>query len=200
MHKEGELSSEKYPSRCLLTEACVSLSYIPLIAPATSLARLKLLCKIADSFIYVVSRMGVTGATGVLNSALPELLERVHKESGNIPTVVGFGISTREHFLGVGKIADGAVVGSQIVQILAESPAGHGAKSVQDFCSQLTGRKGLLNETTKASKATDEEKEPTNSVPVSEFVRGETGSGQLKALNMGGGAYSSVSVKWPILA
>jgi tryptophan synthase len=147
--------------------------------------------------------MGVTGATGVLNSALPELLERVHKESGNIPTVVGFGISTREHFLSVGKIAEGAVVGSQIVHILAESPAGHGAKSVQDYCSRLTGRRGLLNETTKAAKASNainEEKEPANSASVSEFVRGDTGLGQLKALNTGGGADPDVSVKRPILA
>ena len=42
------------------------LSYIPLIAPSTSEKRMKLLCSIADSFIYVVSRMGVTGATGTL--------------------------------------------------------------------------------------------------------------------------------------
>jgi tryptophan synthase len=146
--------------------------------------------------------MGVTGATGMLNSALPELLKRVHKESGNIPTVVGFGISTREHFLSIGKIAEGAVVGSQIVHILAKSPAGQGAKSVEDYCSQLTGRRGLLSETTKApnaSKAISKAKEPANSVLVSEFVREDTGSGQLKALNTGGRADPDVSVKRPVL-
>jgi len=67
------------------------LSYVPLIAPATSEKRMKLLCGIADSFIYVVSRMGVTGATGVLSSGLPDLLERVHKYSKGIPAAVGFG-------------------------------------------------------------------------------------------------------------
>lgn len=89
--------------------------------------------------------MGVTGATGVLNTALPELLERVHKESGDIPTAVGFGISTREHFLSIGEIAEGAVIGSQIVALLAESPAGRGAKSVEDYCSRLTARGELPN-------------------------------------------------------
>ena len=53
------------------------LSYVPLIAPATQEKRMKFLCSIADSFIYVVSRMGVTGATGTLSTGLPELLGRV---------------------------------------------------------------------------------------------------------------------------
>ncbi|KAG9842372.1 tryptophan synthase-like protein, partial [Aureobasidium melanogenum] len=75
----------------------IGLSYIPLIAPATSENRMKLLCKIADSFIYVVSRMGVTGATASVNTALPDLLERVHKYSGGVAAAVGFGVSTREH-------------------------------------------------------------------------------------------------------
>ena len=75
------------------------LSYVPLIAPATSEKRMKLLCGIADSFIYVVSRMGVTGATGVLSTGLPDLLEKVHKYSGGVAAAVGFGVSTREHFL-----------------------------------------------------------------------------------------------------
>ncbi len=49
------------------------------------------LCKIADSFIYVVSRMGVNGPTGTLSAGLPELLDRVHRLSGNVPAAVGFG-------------------------------------------------------------------------------------------------------------
>src|ERR1700687_2856474 len=92
-----------------LTSAC-SLSYVPLIAPATSESRMKLLCKIADSFIYVVSRMGVTGATGTLNTGLPDLLSRVHSWSGNVPAVVGFGVSTRDHFRSVGSIAEGVAI------------------------------------------------------------------------------------------
>ena len=47
------------------------LSYVPLIAPATSDARMRILCSLADSFIYVVSRQGVTGALGTLNAHLP---------------------------------------------------------------------------------------------------------------------------------
>ena len=93
--------------------------------------------------------MGVTGATGVLDTALPELLNRVRKESGDIPVAVGFGISTQDHFLSVGTLADGAVIGSQIVSVLAESPAGQGAKNVEDYCLQLTGREKPQNDITR---------------------------------------------------
>ena len=116
------------------------LSYVPLIAPATSEPRMKLLCKIADSFIYVVSRMGVTGATGTLNKALPELLERVHRYSGNVPAAVGFGVSTREHFEAVGSYAEGVVIGSQIVTTLANAAAGQCAAAVRSYCAEVTGR------------------------------------------------------------
>lgn len=102
---------------------------------------MKLLCKIADSFVYVVSRMGVTGATGKLSSGLPELLERVHTYSGGIPAAVGFGVSTHDHFLEVAKVAEGVVIGSQIVTTLANAPPGQGAQKVEEYCSEITGRK-----------------------------------------------------------
>jgi tryptophan synthase len=106
---------------------------------------MKLLCKLADSFIYVVSRMGVTGATGTLNTGLPDLLKRVKEYSGDKPAAVGFGVSTREHFLSVAKIADGVVIGSQIITTLAEAPPGQGAKAVEEYCAKVCGRRGALN-------------------------------------------------------
>lgn len=124
------------------------LSYVPLIAPATSEKRMKLLCSIADSFIYVVSRMGVTGATGTLNTKLPELLERVHQYSGGIPAAVGFGVSTREHFLSLQNIAEGVVIGSQIVIELGNAKPGEAGKAAEDYCAQITGRRpGVKNNT-----------------------------------------------------
>ncbi|KAL4896953.1 tryptophan synthase beta subunit-like PLP-dependent enzyme [Aspergillus ambiguus] len=116
------------------------LSYVPLIAPSTTEDRMKTLCSMADSFIYLVSRMGVTGATGTLNSELPALIQRVKGLSGNVPVAVGFGISTREHFLSVTSIADGAVIGSQVITILNDAPAGQAAQAVEGYCSQITQR------------------------------------------------------------
>lgn len=102
---------------------------------------MKALCNMADSFIYLVSRMGVTGATGTLNSDLPTLIQRVKELSGNVPVAVGFGISTRDHFLSVTSIADGAVIGSQVITILENAPAGQAARAVEDYCSQITQRR-----------------------------------------------------------
>lgn len=134
------------------------LSYVPLIAPATQEKRMKFLCSIADSFIYVVSRMGVTGATGTLSKGLPELLGRVKEYSHNTPAAVGFGVSTREHFLSVADIAEGVVIGSQIITVLANAPPGEGAKKVEEYCSEITGRKvGRYPVTNGVHKAMDRE-------------------------------------------
>ncbi|PYI07869.1 tryptophan synthase beta chain [Aspergillus sclerotiicarbonarius CBS 121057] len=116
------------------------LSYVPLIAPSTTEDRMRTLCGIADSFIYLVSRMGVTGSTGTLNNDLPELMKRVKHLSGGVPVAVGFGISTREHFLSVTSVADGAVIGSEIISQLANAPAGQRAAVIQDYCSRISSR------------------------------------------------------------
>ena len=136
------------------------LSYVPLIAPATSDARMRLLCQLADSFIYVVSRQGVTGALGTLNANLPELLARVKKYSGNKPAAVGFGVSTREHFVSVAQLADGVVVGSMIVSTLQKADKGAECQAVQDFCSYLCGR------------TTSPEDEATREVGIIEAIAG----------------------------
>ncbi|KAL2192512.1 tryptophan synthase beta subunit-like PLP-dependent enzyme [Corynascus similis CBS 632.67] len=140
------------------------LSYIPLIAPATSDARMRLLCQLADSFIYVVSRQGVTGALGTINAHLPELLSRVKKYSGDKPAAVGFGVSTREHFVSIAQLADGVVVGSMIVTTLQKAVKGEECKAVQDFCSYLCGR------------TSSPEDEATREVGIIEAVSGATDS------------------------
>ncbi len=136
------------------------LSYVPLIAPATSDARMRLLCQLADSFIYVVSRQGVTGALGTLNANLPELLARVKKYSGDKPAAVGFGVSTREHFVSVAQLADGVVVGSMIVSTLQKADKGAECQAVQEFCSYLCGR------------TTSPEDEATREVGIIEAIAG----------------------------
>jgi tryptophan synthase len=176
------------------------LSYVPLISPATSETRMKLLCKLADSFIYVVSRMGVTGATGSLNAGLPALLQRVKEWSGNVPAAVGFGVSTRDHFLSVSKIADGVVVGSQIVTTIGNAEPGQGAKAVEEYCAGICGRRnqanGGLTREVGMIEAMHEAQEP-NGVHVDEVITdkdvakrdGANGVGladQIEALNEDG--------------
>lgn len=169
-----------------------ALSYVPLIAPATSEKRMKLLCSIADSFIYVVSRMGVTGATGVLSSGLPDLLEKVHKYSGGVPAAVGFGVSTREHFVEVGKVAEGVVIGSQIITTLKNAPEGQRAKAVEEYCYEVTQRRNpqLSGADGKANGTNGE----TNGHSISTAANGD-GSGWIAHTN--GDAPKDISTKDP---
>lgn len=175
------------------------LSYVPLIAPATSEPRMKFLCGIADSFIYVVSRMGVTGATGKLSRGLPELVDRVHSYSNGVPVAVGFGVSTRQHFVEVGKIAEGVAIGSQIIITLANAPPGQGAKKVEEYCTEITGRKVGRHEVTNGVVKTLKEEEQGQNEPYYKDAhpdkvihQGTNGAGpgladQLEALNVTGG-------------
>ncbi|KAF7932482.1 uncharacterized protein EAE98_003781 [Botrytis deweyae] len=175
------------------------LSYVPLIAPSTSESRMKLLCKLADSFIYVVSRMGVTGATGgSMDAGLEGLLKRVKEYSGNVPAAVGFGVSTREHFLQVAKIADGVVIGSQIINTVNQAPAGNIAKSVEEYCAEVCGRRGtpsegegLTREVGMAETMGVAQEPSGENVTVDAVVRDEDRSGpgladQIEALNTNG--------------
>ena len=161
---------------------------------------MKFLCGIADSFIYVVSRMGVTGVTGAMNSKLPELVEKVHTYSKGVPAAVGFGVSTRQDFVDVGSVAEGVVIGSQIITTLANAPAGQGSQKVKEYCSEITGREVGRHTVTNGVKHAMEEEQrekeaqqpngdaahPTD--VIREGERDGTGlADQLEALNMNGG-------------
>ncbi|OBA21901.1 tryptophan synthase [Metschnikowia bicuspidata var. bicuspidata NRRL YB-4993] len=115
------------------------LSYVPLVAPVTSDARLQTLGKIADSFIYVVSRMGTTGASTEVSNGIAALCARVRKFAGDTPLAVGFGVSNRDHFLTVGKAADGVVIGSKIITLLGESEPGQRRQVARDFVKAILG-------------------------------------------------------------
>ena len=102
----------------LLAEKDIDL--ISLVAPTTSDERLEKIAHYARGFIYAVSRAGVTGARGEMSSAAETLVERVRKYT-NLPVAVGFGISTREQVETTWRFADAAVVGSAIVNEIAQS-------------------------------------------------------------------------------
>ena len=95
------------------------LATIQLIAPTSTKDRISLGAKMASGFIYCVSRTGVTGARSEVPAELRELVGTI-KEASDLPVVVGFGISTPEHVKHVTEFADGAVVGSALVNIVAK--------------------------------------------------------------------------------
>ncbi|KAJ7272033.1 tryptophan synthase beta subunit-like PLP-dependent enzyme [Mycena haematopus] len=123
-------------------EKCIksNLSYVPLIAPSTTLGRIKFLSSIADTFVYVVSKMGTTGSSDKveMNAALPDIISRV-RQYATVPIAVGFGVANRSHFDAVADAgADGVVIGTRIVKIIQGAPAGQISKSVEDFCREIS--------------------------------------------------------------
>jgi tryptophan synthase alpha chain len=93
------------------------LDLIRLIAPTTRQDRLASAVKGARGFVYLVARLGVTGASSALGSDLAVSVMRV-RQATTLPVAVGFGISTPEQARAVAQMADGVVVGSALVDIL----------------------------------------------------------------------------------
>jgi tryptophan synthase alpha chain len=93
------------------------LDLIRLIAPTTPPARLEAAVSGAQGFVYLVARLGVTGASPGLSDSLAESVAAVRRAT-SLPVAVGFGISTPEQACSVGRLADGVVVGSALVDIL----------------------------------------------------------------------------------
>ncbi len=110
-----------------------------LLAPTSTDERIARVAEAASGFIYCVSVAGVTGSRAELPPALPELIGRVRART-DLPLVVGFGISEARHVREVGRIADGAAVGSAFVQAVREAPRERRAERVREFVRGIAGR------------------------------------------------------------
>lgn len=100
-----------------------NVSVISMVAP-TSDERVKMIAQNANGFIYVVSSMGVTGVRSEIKTDISSIVKSI-KEVTDTPCAIGFGISKPEQAANMASIADGAIVGSAIVRIVAE----HGKES-----------------------------------------------------------------------
>jgi tryptophan synthase alpha chain len=111
------------------------LATVFLAAPTSTDERLRRIAEASRGFVYAVSRTGVTGTRQQLPDDARKLVRRLRKYT-KLPIAVGFGISTSEQFAAVGEFADGAVVGSAIVETIERNP-GREAESVAEFIKQL---------------------------------------------------------------
>jgi len=89
-----------------------------LISPTTTDDRIRRSGELGRGFLYVISRLGVTGARETLADDLPALLSRVRAQTA-LPIAAGFGISTPTHVAAACRHADAAVVGSALVEEIA---------------------------------------------------------------------------------
>lgn len=113
---------------------------ISMVAP-TSEGRIAMIAREAEGFLYVVSSLGVTGVRSEIKTDLAAIINTVRKNS-DIPCAVGFGISTPEQARKMSEIADGVIVGSAIVRMIAEhgkDSAGYVGEYVRAMKNALCG-------------------------------------------------------------
>jgi tryptophan synthase alpha chain len=91
------------------------LAFVRLVAPTTPRARMAKIAEHGRGFVYLISRLGVTGVRDELPSGLADTVARLRGVT-SLPVCVGFGISRPEQAAAVGRIADGVVVGSAVVR------------------------------------------------------------------------------------
>jgi len=100
----------------------LGLALVRLATPTTDEARLPAVVRRTTGFVYYVSVAGVTGGKAADAAAIAPAVERVRRASG-LPVAVGFGIRTPEQARAVARVADAAVVGSALVDAVAEAHA-----------------------------------------------------------------------------
>jgi len=91
------------------------LDFVRLVAPTTPKDRMALIAQHGRGFVYLISRLGVTGMRDTISASLPASIAQLRSVC-TLPICVGFGISTPEQATAVGALADGIVVGSAIVR------------------------------------------------------------------------------------
>lgn len=110
------------------------LDLVYLLAPSSTDERIRLVAERSQGFIYLVSVTGVTGARASLPAELGTFVSRVRKITDK-PLCVGFGISTPEQAQNVASIADGVIVGSQIIRLIEEGKGDY--DNLQTFVCNL---------------------------------------------------------------
>ncbi len=112
---------------------------IPLLAPTSADESIAQSVAQGGGFVYCISVTGVTGARAEVSQGGLDLVSRVRQRT-DLPVAVGFGISSREHVLDVGKRADGAVVGSALVRALGNGPHEGAAARGREVVAELAGQ------------------------------------------------------------
>jgi tryptophan synthase alpha chain len=97
------------------------LAFIRLVAPTTPRERMAEIARHGSGFVYLISRLGVTGVQDSTATSLPATIDRL-RSTTTLPICVGFGISTPEQARSVGELADGVVVGSALVRAAESGP------------------------------------------------------------------------------
>lgn len=127
------------------------ITYIDLVAPTSSDARLELIGREAEGFLYLVSVTGVTGVHAPEAGDLTTFVERTRRHT-NAPLYVGFGISNEEQARSATAAADGVIIGSALVRIVESAPSS--GEAVAGVGSFLEGIKKAIDESPQGESTT----------------------------------------------
>ncbi|MBX9795574.1 tryptophan synthase subunit alpha [Sphingomonas sp.] len=115
--------------------AAHGLAFIRLATPTTDAARLPAVLNGASGFLYYVSVAGITGLQQAAQASIEEAVARL-KSQTDLPVAVGFGVRTPEQAEAIARVADGVVVGSALVELVAAHGA-DAAEPVRAFTAAL---------------------------------------------------------------
>jgi tryptophan synthase alpha chain len=110
-----------------------------LVAPTTPAARAEEIARASEGFVYIVSRLGVTGAKREPDFSWIANRVASLRRATSQPLAVGFGISSAEHVRRSWEVADGAIVGSALIDAYANRPAGEAVERAGAFVATLAG-------------------------------------------------------------
>lgn len=108
-----------------------------LVAPSTTRERARRIADAATGFVYVVSRLGVTGAARTPNVEPLKAQLSILRELTGKPLAVGFGLSRPEEIRQIGSLTDGVVVGSALIDAYEGSRGSEAASRVRAFVEPL---------------------------------------------------------------
>ena len=108
------------------------LKNIRVVSPVSTIDRLKKNSLVADGFVYCTARQGITGARKELDPEIKTFLKNA-KKYFKIPIAVGFGISSKEHLRQLSSLAEIAVIGSAIIDIIDNSKENEMKENIKNF-------------------------------------------------------------------
>ena len=115
------------------------LDTIFLLSPTTTDDRIRQAARLGRGFLYGISRLGVTGARVAVAAGAINLADRIRRET-SMPVALGFGVSHPDHVREIGRAADAAVVGSALVQVIADAGDSEGlVPAVEGYVRWLKG-------------------------------------------------------------
>lgn len=120
------------------------LNFIRLATPTTDDARLPEVLANTSGFVYYVSITGITGSASPELHAVEEAVARVKRHT-DLPVAVGFGIRTADQAEAIASVADGAVIGSALVDIIADSLDSQERKTPETVVKTLKKAKELAD-------------------------------------------------------